>query len=179
MLSDEKMQAVLSGDISATIVHPVFTYLGQLIGCIMWQMQRHMFIFSQVEYEQLRLLLRTLEDIDPISEIQARYLLTIYYLLKKQMQEGEDQLRLAVDVVRRHNIRFPMMSDVLGPLQLQEATLEQVELIGVLAHLIYIDRCSSVVFRVPTRLGKDFDDALRNVAVSPALKSSLHYPCSP
>lgn len=173
VLSDEKMQAVLSGDLSAMIVHPAFTYLGQLIGCIMWQIQRHMFIFPQVEYEQLQLLLHALQDIDPISEIQARYLLTIYYLLKKQMVEGEEQLCLAVDVVRRHNIRFPLISDVFDSLQMQEATPEQVELVGVLAHLIYIDRCSSVVLRVPTRLDKDFEDALKNLAVRPAPRFSV------
>ncbi|KAI1795941.1 hypothetical protein LXA43DRAFT_990161 [Ganoderma leucocontextum] len=165
VLSDEKMQAVLSGDLSAMIVHPAFTYLGQLIGCIMWQIQRHTFIFPQVEYEQLQLLLCALEDIDPVSEIQARYLLTIYYLLKKQIGDGEEQLCLAVDVVRRHNIRFPMLSDIFDSLQMQEATPEQVELVGILAHLIYVDRCSSVVFRVPTRLDKGFDDALRNIAL--------------
>ncbi|PIL23925.1 hypothetical protein GSI_13676 [Ganoderma sinense ZZ0214-1] len=177
VLSGEKMQAVLAGDLSAMIVHPAFTYLGQLIGCIMWQIQRQMFIFLQVEYEQLQLLLHALEDIDPLSEIQARYLLTIYYLLKKQIVEGEDQLCLAVNVVRRHNITFPMMSDVFDPLQMQEATPEQVELVGVLAHLIYIDRCSSVVLRVPTRLDSGFDDALRNVSLSyPFLaKTNLTY----
>ena len=89
------------------------------------------------------------------------------------MVEGEAQLCLAVDVVRRHNIRFPMISDVFDSLQMQEATPEQVELVGVLAHLIYIDRCSSVVLRVPTRLDKDFEDALKNLAVRPAPRFSV------
>ena len=57
VLSDEKMQAVLAGDLSGLIVHPAFTYLAQLLGCLMWQIQRQMFMFPQVEYEQLQLLL--------------------------------------------------------------------------------------------------------------------------
>ena len=60
VLSDEKMQAVLAGDLSGLIVHPAFTYLAQLLGCLMWQIQRQMFMFPQVEYEQLQLLLLAL-----------------------------------------------------------------------------------------------------------------------
>ena len=173
VLSDEKMQAVLAGDLSGLIVHPAFTYLAQLLGCLMWQIQRQMFMFPQVEYEQLQLLLLALETIDPISEIQLRYLLAIYYLLKRQMQDGEEQLRTAARVVQQHNLTFPVVPDAFYALQPQELTPEQIELIGALAHLIYLDRDSSIVFRVPQRLEKSFDDALLNVAVRTVLSGPI------
>ncbi|EJF65793.1 hypothetical protein BD309DRAFT_944502 [Dichomitus squalens] len=177
VLSDEKMHASLAGDLTGLIVHPAFTYIAQLLGCLMWQIQRQAFVFPQVEYEQLQLLLLALEDIDPISEIQARYLLAIYYLLKKQMQDGEAQLTMAIDIVHRHNLTFPVMPDTFDPIQMQEVSPQQAELIGALAHLIYLDRDSSIVFRVPPRLDTTLDDALTNVALYyPVLaKTNLAY----
>ena len=60
---------------------------------------------------------------------------------------------------------FPGMADTFDPLVMQDPSPAQAELFGVLAHLMFIDRDASVVLRVPTRLDKSFEDALKNVAV--------------
>ncbi len=160
------MEAILAGDVSGAVVHPAFTYVAQLLGCLFWQMERRMMnMYSSVEREQEQLLFGVLDTIDPVGEVQVRYLLAIYYLFKQQMVEGEEQLVLGADVVRRHNLVFPTSTDAFDPLQMQEATPDQVELISALSHMLYLDRCSSFVFHVPTRLDKNFDDALKNVAV--------------
>ncbi|RDX56839.1 hypothetical protein OH76DRAFT_1395982 [Lentinus brumalis] len=165
-LSPEKMEAILAGDVSGAVVHPAFTYVAQLLGCLFWQMERRMMnMYSSVEREQEQLLFGVLDTIDPVGEVQVRYLLAIYYLFKQQMVEGEEQLVLGADVVRRHNLVFPTSTDAFDPLQMQEATPDQVELISALSHMLYLDRCSSFVFHVPTRLDKNFDDALKNVAL--------------
>ncbi|KAI0781008.1 hypothetical protein BD413DRAFT_608208 [Trametes elegans] len=164
-LSSAKLQAILAGDVSGTIVHPSFTYIAQLLGCLLWQVQRHIFVFPHTEFEQLNLLWAALEDADPVTEIQIRYLLAIYFLLKKQMEDGEEQLSTAVRVALRHRLAFPVGPDDFDPLSLQEPTPAQVELISTLSHLMYLDRCSALVFRVPERLDHTYDEGFKTIAI--------------
>ncbi|KAI0362018.1 hypothetical protein OH77DRAFT_1416218 [Trametes cingulata] len=165
VLSSEKLQAILAGDVSGRVVHPAFTYVAQLLGCLLWQVQRHIFVFPHTEYEQLQLLWAALESADPVTEIQIRYLLAIYFLLKKHMEEGEEQLSTAVRVALQHRLAFPTGSDEFDPLLMTEATPEQAELISTLSQLVYLDRCSALVFRVPTRLDESYDDGFRAVSI--------------
>lgn len=159
------MEAIVAGDVSGTVVHPAFTHVATLLGCLFWQLERRMNMYAAVEHEQLQLLFGVLDSIYPVGEVQIRYLLAIYYLFKQQMVEGEEQLMLGADLVRRYNLVFPINADAFDPLQLQEATPDQVELMSALSHLLYLDRCSSFVFHVPTRLDKCLDEALKSVAV--------------
>ncbi|EIW60448.1 uncharacterized protein TRAVEDRAFT_45698, partial [Trametes versicolor FP-101664 SS1] len=167
-LSTEKLQAILAGDLSGVAVHPSFTYVAQLLGCLLWQVQRHIFVFPQVEFEQLHHLWIALEDADPVTEIQIRYLLAIYFLLKKQMEEGEEQLRTAVQVALAHRLAFPVPGPhdfVDAALTMHETTPAQTELISTLSHLMYLDRCSALVFRVPARLDHTWDDGFKAIAL--------------
>ncbi|KAI0637040.1 hypothetical protein C8Q77DRAFT_1051446 [Trametes polyzona] len=167
-LSTEKLQAILAGDASGTVVHPSFTYIAQLLGCLLWQVQRHIFVFPHTEFEQLALLWAALEDADPVTETQIRYLLAIYFLLKKQMEDGEEQLSTAVRVALQHRLAFPVSPDDFDPLALHDPSPAQVELISTLSHLMYLDRCSALVFRVPARLDHTWDEGFKAV--------SLYYP---
>ncbi|KAI0831235.1 hypothetical protein BC628DRAFT_1352865 [Trametes gibbosa] len=164
-LSTEKLQAILVGDLSGTVVHPSFTYIAQLLGCLLWQVQRRIFVFPHVEFEQLQLLWVALDDADPVTEIQIRYLLAIYFLLKKQMEDGEEQLSTAVRVALHHRLAFPVGPDDFDPLTMHDATPGQIELISTLSHLMYLDRCSALVFRVPARLDHTWDEGFKAVAL--------------
>ncbi|KAI8998698.1 hypothetical protein BD414DRAFT_575203 [Trametes punicea] len=164
-LSSEKLQAILAGDISGTVVHPSFTYIAQLHGCLLWQVQRHTFIFQHTELEQLEHLRAALEDVDPVTEVQIRYLLAIYFLLKKQMEEGETQLSTAVRLALHHKLVFPIGPEDFDPLLMHEASPSQVELISTLSHLMYLDRCSALVFRVPARLNSSYDEGFNAVSI--------------
>ena len=172
MLSPAKMEAILTGDTSGTIVHPAFVYIAQLHGCLLWQVERHIsssnpnaVYFERIEQEQLQHLFGALDNIDPVSEIPVRYVLACYYLMKQQMGDGEGQLVMAAEVVHRNNLNFPAPLSQYDPL-MQEATEDQTELINALSHLMYLDRCSAFVFRVNMRLHKSFDDTFKMVAVS-------------
>ncbi|KAI0336461.1 hypothetical protein GY45DRAFT_1342024 [Cubamyces sp. BRFM 1775] len=163
-LSSAKLQAILAGDLTGMVVHPSFTYMAQLLGCLLWQVQRHIFIFPHVEFEQLQLLWVALEDVDPTTEIQIRYLLAIYFLLKKQMEDGEEQLKMAVRVALHHKLRFPVSPEEFDPLR-HEASPAQAELISTLSHLMYLDRCSALVFNVPERLDRSYDEGFKAVSI--------------
>lgn len=171
-LTGDKMQAILSGDRSGTVVHPAWIYIAQLHGCLLWQHDRHMSVFGQLELEQLQLLFGAMEHIDPVTEIQIRYILACYYLLKQQMEAGNEQLILAADIVHRNKLNFPtplISVDPFDPLQIQdqpEVTEYQRELINAISHLMYLDRCSAFVFRGALRLEKSYDEAFKTVAVS-------------
>ncbi|KAH9946172.1 uncharacterized protein BXZ73DRAFT_86353 [Epithele typhae] len=161
ILTPDKMQAIILGDISGAVVHPAFTYIAQLLGCHMWQLQRRIMVYGSVEHEQEGCLLAALEHIDPISEIQVRYQYACFLLLKGRMEEGEQQFVRAAHIVRFHNINFPIPMDPM----IQSITPHQAEVIGALAHFMYLDRCSAFVFHIPMRLDKSFDDAFRTVAL--------------
>ncbi|KAI9064366.1 hypothetical protein FKP32DRAFT_1626402 [Trametes sanguinea] len=163
-LSTEKLEAILAGDLSGAVVHPSFTYVAHVLGCLLWQVQRHIFIFKHVELEQLQYLWASLEDVDPVTEIQIRYLLAIYFLLSKQMEEGENQLSTAVRLALHHELVFPVDPGWFDPM-LQDATPAQAELISTLSHLMYLDRCSALVFHVPARLDSTYDEGFKAVSL--------------
>ena len=158
------MQAILAGDTSGAIVHPAFTYIAQLLGCHMWQLQRRMMMFDAVEARQEILLVHALQHIDPISEIQVRYQFACFLLLRQRMEEGEQQLVIAAHVVQRHCLNFPIPPQIMHTHDISQT---EAELITGLAHFMYLDRCSSFVFRVPMRLDKSFDQTFDTVTVSP------------
>lgn len=169
MLSPAKMQAILIGDTSGHVVHPAFTFIAQLHGCLLWQVERHTSsLYDSIEQEQLQLLFGALETIDPVSEIQVRYILACYYLMKQKMGDGEAQLVMAAETVYRNKITFPVPPVPMSQYDslIQEATEEQTEIINALAHLMYLDRCSAFIFRVSMRLDKSFDETFKAVAVS-------------
>ncbi|KAJ2965595.1 hypothetical protein NUW54_g14067 [Trametes sanguinea] len=174
-LSTEKLEAILAGDLSGAVVHPSFTYVAHVLGCLLWQVQRHIFIFKHVELEQLQYLWASLEDVDPVTEIQIRYLLAIYFLLSKQMEEGENQLSTAVRLALHHELVFPVDPGWFDPM-LQDATPAQAELISTLSHLMYLDRCSALVFHVPARLDSTYDEGFKAVSVRSA-SVSLPFGC--
>ena len=158
------MQAIINGDTSGAIVHPAFTYIAQLLGCYMWQMQRRMLMFDYFESDQEAYLVNALATADPVTEIQVRYQFACYLLLKQRLEEGEQQLVTAALVVQRHRLNFPTPPH---PKQLHEISDYEKELISGLSHFMYLDRCSSFVFRVPTRLDKSFEHTFDSVTVSP------------
>ncbi|KAI0646986.1 hypothetical protein C8Q79DRAFT_1009139 [Trametes meyenii] len=166
-LSSEKLQAIIAGDVSGTIVHPAFTYVAGALGCLLWQVQRHIFVFPHTEFEQLAQLWPALDGADPVTEVQIRYLLAIYFLLKKEMEEGEAQLSTGVRVALQHKLAFPVGPDDLDadPLLMQDASPAQTELISTLSHLMYLDRCSALVFRVPARLDQSYDEGFKAVSL--------------
>ncbi|KAI0748054.1 hypothetical protein C8Q80DRAFT_1169835 [Daedaleopsis nitida] len=167
LLSWDKMQAIIAGDISGKVVHPAFTYIAQLHGCYLWQHERHMTnLYPDVEDEQLQYLLGSLDDINPVSELQIRYILACYFLVKQQMDYGEQQLVIAADLVRRHRLAYPAKVEPLAFLQdLPEATEDETELITALSHMLYLDRVSSFIFHVNTRMDRSFNEAFKDVAI--------------
>ncbi|TFY58485.1 hypothetical protein EVJ58_g6386 [Rhodofomes roseus] len=156
-LTDAKLQAIASGDISGTHIHPVLVYAAQVIGCCFWQLQHRITLNSAVETTQLKLVERAMIDTPPpIARLQVHCILAIYFLLKRQMREGREQLMKAAQVTLHNNLRFDThMAEAFATL---EHTIDDAqEQICALSQLMYLDKASTMVLNDPSLLTDDYD----------------------
>ncbi|TFY67291.1 hypothetical protein EVJ58_g1734 [Rhodofomes roseus] len=156
-LTEAKLQAIASGDVSGTHVHPVLVYTAQVIGCCFWQLQYRITLNSAVETTQLELIKRAMLDAPPpIARLQVHCILAIYFLLKRQMPERREQLLKAAQVTLHNNLRFDThTAEAFATL---ENTLNEAqEQICALSQFLYLDKAAGMVLNDPSLLTEDYD----------------------
>ncbi|KZT68973.1 hypothetical protein DAEQUDRAFT_765761 [Daedalea quercina L-15889] len=156
-LTEPKMQALLNGDLSGSYIHPVLIYAAQTIGCRFWQLRHRTVLNSSVESALLQFVEKAmLEAPPPIARLQVHCILSIYFLLKRQMREGREQLMKAAQITLHNNLRFDThIAETLTTLE--NTTDEAQEAICALSQLMYLDKASAMVLNDPSLLTPDYD----------------------
>ncbi|EPT06015.1 hypothetical protein FOMPIDRAFT_96500 [Fomitopsis schrenkii] len=162
-LSPEKMQAIVNGDLSGTVVHPVLVYAGQVIGCLFWQQRHRITLNSAVEAMLLKLVEQAMLDSpNVVTRLQVHCLLAIYFLAKRLMREGREQLMKAAQVALHNNLRLDAYAaEVLT--SMGDTSEEAQEHICALCQLMYIDKAVAIVFNDPSLLTADLDQQLQTL----------------
>ncbi|PCH38214.1 hypothetical protein WOLCODRAFT_136105 [Wolfiporia cocos MD-104 SS10] len=162
-LPDTKMQAIVTGDLSGTFAHPVLIYLAQLIGCRLWQEQHHTVLNTGIEIVQLQLVNRALLDNpSPVTRLQVHSVLAIFFLLKRQMREGRDQLTQAALVAVQYSLRFD--SPAPESFESMEGTSDETqEHICALSQLFYLDKAAAIVLNDPSLLSEEYERQFRDL----------------
>ncbi|KZT11368.1 uncharacterized protein LAESUDRAFT_740887 [Laetiporus sulphureus 93-53] len=160
---EPKMRAIMNGDLSGTYAHPVLIHVAQLMGCRLWQDQHRMNLNGTIENIQLQLTNRALlENPDPVTKLQVHSVLAIYFLIKRMMHEGRDQLVKGAQVAAEFRMRFDML--VAGGLpSLQDEPDVAQEHICALSQLMYLDKAATIVLNDPSLLGADYDQQFRTL----------------
>ncbi|CCL99121.1 uncharacterized protein FIBRA_01135 [Fibroporia radiculosa] len=156
-----KMQAIMNADMSGASAHPVLVFLAQLMGCRLWQEQQRIFLSGNVEDVQLQYVNQALSTVqDPITMLQVHTVLAIFFLIKRKMHEGRDQLLKATQVAVDYNMRFDKHpSETLEPFQ--AISDEAQEHICALSQLLYLDKAASIVLNDPSLLGAEYEQQFR------------------
>lgn len=165
-LPESKIRAIMTGDLSGTHVHPSLIYVAQLMGCRLWQEQNRTVLNSAVEHIQLLFVFQALLDTpDPVTRLQIHSVLAIYFLIKRQMQEGRDQLLRAARVALEYNMRFDTHStETLEPML--DTSDEVQEHICALSQLMYLDKAAAIVLNDPSLLSTDYDQQFKALPVA-------------
>lgn len=162
-LPEPKVRAIMSGDISGSIVDPVLIYIAQLMGCRLWQEQRHITTYNPIEMMQCEAVLQILETTqNPIARLQVHCQLAIYFLLKREMREGREQLLRAAQVITQYNLHFKPGYSV----SVSETSDDVQERICALSQFVYLDKDASIVLNDPSLLSVELEDQFRALPVS-------------
>lgn len=168
------MQAVMNGDLSGTVVHPALVYAGQVIGCFFWQQRHRISLNSAVEAMLLQLVDQAMLDSPNIvTRLQVHCILAIYFLAKRLMREGREQLMKAAQVALHNNLRLDAYA--AEALTSMENTSEEAqEHICALCQLMYIDKAAAIVLNDPSLLTTDLDKQFQTL---PVTSCPLASPC--
>ncbi|KAH9934758.1 uncharacterized protein B0H18DRAFT_1114616 [Fomitopsis serialis] len=159
-LTEQRLQAIMNGDMSGTYIHPVLVHVAQVIGCRFWQVQRRIVINSSVETTLLQHVEQAMSDTPaPVTRLQVHCILAIYFLLKRQMRERREQLMKAAQVTLHNNIRFDThTAEAFASL---ENTIDEAhEQICALSQFMYLDKAAAIVLNDPSLLTSDYDQQL-------------------
>ncbi|EMD38527.1 hypothetical protein CERSUDRAFT_113707 [Gelatoporia subvermispora B] len=148
-LPASKIHAIYDGDISGRVVAPVLVYLAQLTGCCLWRKQNRAEAYLSTESLQLAYVFQTLDSTeDLVVRLQVHTVLTFYFLVQLQMNEGGQQLTAAADLAMAAKMQFP-------PHGSSQSDLE--ERIGSLSQLVYLNKAAQIILGATTMLTPEFD----------------------
>lgn len=161
-MTPARANALLCGDLSGAIIHPIFIALATLIGFMYWQDAIGQYDIAQEddflrEVDTAMELMRAEEglvtDIKLATVMQAHALLAFYSFWRQQLRRGLDNLFSAIGIAKRFDFveivgnQLPIISGdhrALGAVSI-EARHDQEELISAFCQLIYIDCSVQVV----------------------------------
>ncbi|KAK7455759.1 hypothetical protein VKT23_010791 [Stygiomarasmius scandens] len=187
-LTSAKVEALQVGDLSGRIIHPVLVHISHLWGCIYAQPDRAPSPpLEEKQYLQAVLdLLPTLVDRDLASCIQAHYLIAMYFYFKLQVFSGREFLLKAIGIIRRHDLHVYGMVESVGVSFLDgtfsqnaiplDALNEDEETRNAILQLIFIDRATEMLLKLPSLLPQQLSDELkqlRNLSTSSSMRYSI------
>ncbi|KAK7455758.1 hypothetical protein VKT23_010790 [Stygiomarasmius scandens] len=198
-LTQIKVDALRAGDLSGQIIHPILVHISHLWGCLFSQPDRITPSPEEEGYLQsvLELLATMVADQDILSYIQAYCLTAVYFYFKLQISTGRDLLLKAIDAVQRRGLDTYLSGDLTGfdipekfyqggiPLIALDDTDEER---NALLQLLYIDRASEMLLKLPSLLSQQLNEVLQkftkrnmlltsssNIPVARAVSISLLY----
>jgi len=105
-----KQEAILSGDLSNTIIHPFFIHFAHLFGCNMYQEHRghysHLLLLDAHLHFARDALLSMKEGDDPLSFAQACFLMFLVCIYNQNIYLGSRYMKLVAGTIKRNDIRF-------------------------------------------------------------------------
>ncbi|KIP05150.1 hypothetical protein PHLGIDRAFT_164927 [Phlebiopsis gigantea 11061_1 CR5-6] len=165
-LRDTKWQAVRSGDLSGRVIHPAVVYVAQLVGCFLWKLRHKTDVLVLSEDIEIRNVLNAVEALppDPATLVMIYTVLGEYLLFKQQRELGRDYLVRASRVLAPQDLQLaaPSLEGLSSHTEPDEDTKEY---LSAMAQLLYIDKATSMVLRLPFFLNAEYDRQLRSITI--------------
>lgn len=107
--SEDKIERIISGDLSSQAIHPALVYLSHMWGSVFWQKVDSICLDDEIGF--FKLALESLEGNscrppEPIEAIQARYLLSIYCFIRGDLDRALQLHTGAGKVVADHQLHI-------------------------------------------------------------------------
>ncbi|KAJ6500690.1 hypothetical protein C8R45DRAFT_978636 [Mycena sanguinolenta] len=175
-LPAHKLSALIAGDLSGTIVHPVLVHLCHLWGYMLeYYEQNQTWTYAPGkngdEVAQMRLILGSLNGMlgpapTPVTSLITYLSMSLYFFHKNDFSRGQEFLTVAGDTVLKHDLDLAALANIpsgaenngtysIVPLD------ESGELRSAFSHLVYTAVAANVVLTAPslldTRLLDNFD----------------------
>lgn len=129
-------------------------HFANFVGCVFYQERRGSYFLSGIQSAHLQLALDALgtmrEEDDPFSLAQANFFMGMAYGHTQVIASAKQYLMRAVQITRRHNIRFVPMSEEGSPHSPPEFTEEVHERVAFLAHMLHLETAMYLVDKPPS-----------------------------
>lgn len=108
--SDKKYAAIVDGDFSSLTVHPALVHISYMWGALLWQ-GIHSTNYFDDERSLFRLAINALQDsscrpLDPVENLQARYLLSVYCVARNDLERGKRFHQEAAQVISENDLHI-------------------------------------------------------------------------
>ncbi len=160
------IDALIKGDFYSPHIHPSLVHAAQLGGCLFSQRLNGTPSLPDVEAFELEATLSLLtDDTPPLIALQVHNIVAVCYVMRKNIAEGLEHVRLASEVVQRRRLRFvPPSAHMWDPLQELEPEAE--ELVCAMSHLLYMNTNLHMAMGVPSELDAEYEQEFQSVPVS-------------
>lgn len=141
-------------------------YLAQLVGCFLWKLRYKTDVLVLSEDLELRNVLDAVEALppDPTTLVMIYTVLGEYLLFKRQIELGREYLVRASRVLAAQDLQLAAPS-LEGLISCTEPDEETKEYLSTMGQLLYIDKATSMVLRLPFFLNAEYDRQLRSITV--------------
>ncbi|KAF5348057.1 hypothetical protein D9758_010005 [Tetrapyrgos nigripes] len=171
-LTQDKVDALLVGDLSGQVVHPILVHISHLWGFAFTQVDR-ISLSSQEEYylqTVLDMLSNLSADQDFLVYIQAHCQVAVYFYFKIKIDTGRKLLVKAIKALEHYGLGTFLAN---GPVGINLRTLgffrvaldDSEERRNAVLHLFYIDRVLEVLLRFPSLLPGTLSEELEKLTM--------------
>ncbi|KAJ6562528.1 hypothetical protein B0H19DRAFT_1144858 [Mycena capillaripes] len=189
-ISSEKRAAIARGDISGSVVHPVFISVCQLLGYVIAREGNHAnYAYLEGHWaareasQRTRTLALLAADTDtdpdapdPLTRVHVHQLLAMYSGMQKDSRGYEEHLGNASNVVLRHFVALGLEDDSdsaqigtgFPPGAVQEGR-------SAFSHLVYLEVASKIIMRQPPKLPPVMRAKFHHLAVKNADEIELNF----
>ncbi|KAF8191558.1 hypothetical protein K438DRAFT_895670 [Mycena galopus ATCC 62051] len=164
ILPAHKLNALVAGDLTGTIVHPVLVHVCHLWGYMLdYYLQNHTWTYAPDkngdEVAQMRLILGSLRGMlghppDPLTSLMAYLSLSLYFYHKDDFGRGQEFLTVAGDLAFKHDLDLAALANI--PIDVDDTGTYSIipvddagELRSSFSHLIYTAMAAEVVLKSP------------------------------
>jgi hypothetical protein len=170
-----KMDALIRGDTSGTMVHPVIIHIAHLWGVIL-AVKSHVPVNVEEEITHFRLVLEAMDRMPPsvVTLLQVYNLMSLYFFFMRDLFRGREFLLKASNVVLQYDlhIRCPAAARshsedcMTSPLVVETEFDEEM---NALCQLLYLDKASNLLLDLPPVLDHQLHNDFRMVVVGSRL----------
>jgi hypothetical protein len=169
-----KMDALIRGDTSGAVVHPVIIHTAHLWGVLLGR-KSHVPVNAEEERIHFRLVFEAMDRMQPsvVTLLQVYNLMSLYFFFKRDVPRGREFLLKASNVVLQYDlhircpaaVRFHSEDCVDSRASHLVVPIESDEEMNALCQLLYLDKASNLLLDLPPVLDHQLDNDFRMVVV--------------
>ncbi|KIJ64537.1 hypothetical protein HYDPIDRAFT_40278 [Hydnomerulius pinastri MD-312] len=162
-LSEEKLNALRLGDLSGAVLQPAMVHTAHVWGHLFWQL-KHSISLPEEEMYLCKLAVDSLKHLpqsspDIITWLGAHGLMGLYFFRRGDICRGREFILKASNIVLESNLHITLpLSEATNAFHLGAAVDESEERMSTLCQLLYVEKVSELMLKLPLQFNNQLDD---------------------